>query len=178
VTLGASGSNGASPLFNISGIASGIDTNSLVSQLMQIERQPQVRLQNQQTVEQARQQALRDVNTRLSNLQDAIAGLRDPGTWADQQTVDSSDPTHVTATRTGEIQSRLANDVGGVQAVVTDTAASITSNLAVTISTVIAMQAARLAPSSWVGRGPVPEPPASGGSSRRSVWPSTSTSWA
>src|SRR4051812_27990331 len=44
-----------------------------------------------------------------------------------------------TATRTGEIQSRLANDVGGVQAVVTDTAASITSNLAVTISTVIAM---------------------------------------
>ncbi len=44
-----------------------------------------------------------------------------------------------TATRTGEIQSRLANDVGGVQSVVTDTAASITSNLAVTISTVIAM---------------------------------------
>jgi flagellar capping protein FliD len=45
VTLGASsGSNGASPLFTISGIASGIDTNSLVSQLMQIERQPQVRL--------------------------------------------------------------------------------------------------------------------------------------
>src|SRR5207342_1041420 len=44
-----------------------------------------------------------------------------------------------TATRTGEIQSRLANDVGGVQAVVTDTAASITSNLAVTISTVVAM---------------------------------------
>jgi ATP-binding cassette subfamily B protein len=44
-----------------------------------------------------------------------------------------------TATRTGEIQSRLANDVGGVQSVVTDTAASITSNLAVTVSTVIAM---------------------------------------
>ena len=39
-----------------------------------------------------------------------------------------------TATRTGEIQSRLANDVGGVQAVVTDTAASITSNVAVAIS--------------------------------------------
>src|SRR4051812_18690914 len=44
-----------------------------------------------------------------------------------------------TATRTGEIQSRLANDVGGVQAVVTDTAASITSNVAVTASTIIAM---------------------------------------
>ncbi len=44
-----------------------------------------------------------------------------------------------TATRTGEIQSRLANDVGGVQAVVTDTASSITSNIAITVSTVIAM---------------------------------------
>jgi ATP-binding cassette subfamily B protein len=44
-----------------------------------------------------------------------------------------------TETRTGEIQSRLANDVGGVQAVVTDTAAGVTSNVAVAISTVIAM---------------------------------------
>jgi ATP-binding cassette, subfamily B, bacterial len=44
-----------------------------------------------------------------------------------------------TATRTGEIQSRLANDVGGVQAVVTDTASSIAQNLAVSISTIIAM---------------------------------------
>src|SRR6476659_4144543 len=44
-----------------------------------------------------------------------------------------------TETRTGEIQSRLANDVGGVQAVVTDTASSITSNLAIAISTMVAM---------------------------------------
>ena len=44
-----------------------------------------------------------------------------------------------TETKTGEIQSRLANDVGGVQSVVTDTASSVTANLAVAISTVIAM---------------------------------------
>ena len=44
-----------------------------------------------------------------------------------------------TVTRTGEIQSRLANDVGGVQAVVTDTASSVTSNLAIAISTIVAM---------------------------------------
>jgi ATP-binding cassette subfamily B protein len=44
-----------------------------------------------------------------------------------------------TETRTGEIQSRLANDVGGVQSVVTDTASSVTSNLAVSISTIVAM---------------------------------------
>lgn len=44
-----------------------------------------------------------------------------------------------TATRTGEIQSRLSNDVGGVQSVVTETATSIVSNVAIALSTVIAM---------------------------------------
>ena len=44
-----------------------------------------------------------------------------------------------TATRTGEIQSRLSNDVGGVQGVVTNTATSIVSNIATVLSTIIAM---------------------------------------
>ncbi|HLB62906.1 MAG TPA: ABC transporter ATP-binding protein [Actinomycetota bacterium] len=44
-----------------------------------------------------------------------------------------------TTTRTGEIQSRLANDVGGVQTVVTDTASSILSNLVIILSTLVAM---------------------------------------
>ncbi|HEX3272541.1 MAG TPA: ABC transporter ATP-binding protein [Ktedonobacterales bacterium] len=44
-----------------------------------------------------------------------------------------------TDTRTGEIQSRLANDVGGVQAVVTDTATSTISNLTTVLATVIGM---------------------------------------
>lgn len=44
-----------------------------------------------------------------------------------------------TSTRTGEIQSRLSNDVGGVQGVLTNTAASIVSNIATVLSTVVAM---------------------------------------
>jgi ATP-binding cassette subfamily B protein len=44
-----------------------------------------------------------------------------------------------TRTRTGEIQSRLSNDVAGVQSVVTDTAASILQNVTVIASSVIAM---------------------------------------
>jgi ATP-binding cassette subfamily B protein len=44
-----------------------------------------------------------------------------------------------TDTRTGEIQSRLANDVGGVQAVVTDTATSTIANLTTVLATVIGM---------------------------------------
>ena len=44
-----------------------------------------------------------------------------------------------TSTRTGEIQARLSSDVGGVQQVVTDTATSVVSNLAVALSTIVAM---------------------------------------
>ena len=44
-----------------------------------------------------------------------------------------------TGTRTGEIQSRLSNDVGGVQGVVTNTATSIVSNFSTALSTIIAM---------------------------------------
>ncbi len=44
-----------------------------------------------------------------------------------------------TRTRTGEIQSRIANDIGGVQSVVTSTAASIVSNATTVIASVIAM---------------------------------------
>ena len=44
-----------------------------------------------------------------------------------------------TKTRTGEIQSRIANDIGGVQNVVTTTATSITSNVTTVIATTIAM---------------------------------------
>jgi ATP-binding cassette, subfamily B, bacterial len=44
-----------------------------------------------------------------------------------------------TSTRTGEIQSRLSNDVGGVQAVVTDTASGVLSSIVIVLSTVVAM---------------------------------------
>ncbi|MDI3339986.1 MAG: ABC transporter ATP-binding protein [Sphaerobacter sp.] len=46
-----------------------------------------------------------------------------------------------TTTRTGEIQSRLANDVGGIQQVVTSTAAGIVSNIATAGSTIALMVA-------------------------------------
>jgi ATP-binding cassette, subfamily B, bacterial len=44
-----------------------------------------------------------------------------------------------TRTRTGEVQSRIANDIGGVQNVVTSTATSIVSNVTTVITAVVAM---------------------------------------
>ncbi len=46
-----------------------------------------------------------------------------------------------TATRTGEVQSRINNDIGGMQAVVTSTATSIASNLTTVVATLVAMLA-------------------------------------
>jgi ATP-binding cassette subfamily B protein len=44
-----------------------------------------------------------------------------------------------TRTRTGEVQSRIANDIGGIENVVTSTATSVLSNLTTVLATVVAM---------------------------------------
>src|SRR6266566_7991234 len=44
-----------------------------------------------------------------------------------------------TRTRTGEVQSRISNDIGGVQSVVTSTATSIASNVTTVAATMIGM---------------------------------------
>ena len=46
-----------------------------------------------------------------------------------------------TRTRSGEVQSRLTNDIGGMQSVVTSTATSVASNLTTVIATAVAMVA-------------------------------------
>ncbi|GIF14691.1 multidrug ABC transporter ATP-binding protein [Actinoplanes teichomyceticus] len=44
-----------------------------------------------------------------------------------------------TRTRTGEVQSRITNDIGGMQTVVTSTATSIAANLTTVVATLVAM---------------------------------------
>jgi ATP-binding cassette subfamily B protein len=46
-----------------------------------------------------------------------------------------------TRTRTGEVQSRITNDIGGMQTVVTSTATSLASNLTTVVATLVAMLA-------------------------------------
>ena len=46
-----------------------------------------------------------------------------------------------TRTRTGEVQSRITNDIGGMQSVVTSTATSVASNLTTVVATAVAMAA-------------------------------------
>jgi flagellar hook-associated protein 2 len=83
---------------NLSGLASGIDTSSIINQLMAIERQPRTRIVAKQATEDARQQALKDVQAKLQALQLAGSALSDAGSWGNVQTVDVNDPTKIAAT--------------------------------------------------------------------------------
>src|ERR687885_1052425 len=89
------------PTINFGGLASGLDTNTIVDQLMAIERQPQTRLKLRQGAIDARKSALSDIATRLKNLRLAAQDLKSPTLRLDTQTVDVNDPTKLAAVRTG-----------------------------------------------------------------------------
>ncbi|HYV15178.1 MAG TPA: flagellar filament capping protein FliD [Conexibacter sp.] len=108
----------STPLLNVGGLASGLDTNSIVDQLMAIERQPRDRLAQQQTLTQARQTLLQDFQTRLRSVESAAQGLRSVTLWAQTQAVESSDPTKVVAS------SATGAGIGGYQVEVSQLANS------------------------------------------------------
>ena len=87
----------------LTGLVSGLDTDSIVTQLMSIERQPRSRLEYQQSSVQARQANLRDVVSKLGALKLAASDLRSAAVWTDTQSVESSDTTKVAARATGGI---------------------------------------------------------------------------
>jgi flagellar hook-associated protein 2 len=80
----------------LSGLASGVDTSSIVDQLMAIERQKVTRINNQQTSVTAHQTALKAVSDKLNALSSAAAALNDSATWKTAQTSTSSDTSKVT----------------------------------------------------------------------------------
>ena len=79
----------------LSGLASGVDTSSIVDQLMSIERQKVTRINNQQTSVTAHQTALKAVSDKLNELSTAAAALTDSSSWKTAQTSTSSDTTKV-----------------------------------------------------------------------------------
>ncbi len=59
----------------ISGIATGLDTETLIQQLMAIERRPLVLMQERKNLLQQQRDAWRDINTRLNTLRERMADL-------------------------------------------------------------------------------------------------------
>jgi flagellar hook-associated protein 2 len=76
--------------FSISGLSSGIDTASLISQLMTVAAQPQTQLKNQLSVQQNVLTAYQAINTKLTALQAAADAVKQAGTWSATKAVSSS----------------------------------------------------------------------------------------
>lgn len=89
------------PGIQMGGLASGIDTNGIISQLMSVERIPRFRIERQQAAAQARQDALRDIVTKLKTLRNAATDLQSASVWSLKQTATSSDAARVGAKTTG-----------------------------------------------------------------------------
>lgn len=87
----------ATPLLNIGGLASGLDTNSILDQMMAIERQPRAKLDVKSALVGVRQSLLQDFQTRLRAVEAAARDLRSVTLYTQTQSVDSSDPTKATA---------------------------------------------------------------------------------
>src|SRR3954463_4869393 len=81
----------------IGGIASGMDTESIITQLMSIESAPRARTARQQVTVQARQDALRQIDTKLTNLKLAAGDLRSASIWTPTQAISSGNESVLTA---------------------------------------------------------------------------------
>ena len=102
----------------LSGLASGVDTSTIVSQLMQLERQGTTRTQYRQANINQQATDLKAVKTKLEALKSAATALRDAATWKEGQTTSSSDSNAVGVTRTG------GAPIGGYTVKVTQLASS------------------------------------------------------
>lgn len=83
---------------SISGLASGLDTSSIISELMTVERAPVTRLTGEQEKVQGEQQQLQSVQSSLQQLSFSASEFSLPSLFETSQTVTSSEPTRVSAT--------------------------------------------------------------------------------
>jgi flagellar hook-associated protein 2 len=84
----------------LSGLVSGIDTGSIIDQLMTIEKIPRTKITNDQAATTKRQGLLQDISTKLTSLRFANDDLKSALTWLDTQSVESADTSKFTVTRT------------------------------------------------------------------------------
>jgi flagellar hook-associated protein 2 len=86
---------------SLSGLSSGLDTESIITQLLNVERQPKTRMTLADTQAQSRQATLRDLQTKLGAVRDAATALRSVSTWGNTQKLTSSDAARVAVSTSG-----------------------------------------------------------------------------
>jgi flagellar hook-associated protein 2 len=102
----------------VTGLASGLDTNQIITEEMSIYKQPVTNLQNQQSGLTAMNKQLASIQQELQTLSSDALAVGDPTLFMTQQSVTSSDTTRVQAS------SATGAGVGGYQVSVTQLANS------------------------------------------------------
>jgi flagellar hook-associated protein 2 len=109
-----SSANGAA--LQVTGLASGLDTAKIVSQMMEIQKRPVTALQTQQQKLNARNTQLTTIQQTLKKVNDDALALLDPRVYRGTQKATTSDATRVAASTTA------GAGVGGYQVAVTQLA--------------------------------------------------------
>lgn len=87
--------------FSVGGLSSGLDTKSIIDQLMAIESRPKTKLEWNKSLWETRKSAWSDLNTRLNSMQTFASTLTNPATWTQFSGITASDPMKLTAASSG-----------------------------------------------------------------------------
>src|SRR5277367_6588264 len=96
-TSGLNVSSTAGAPITVSGLASGLDTSSIIAALMSVEREPVAHLTDDETRLQAESTQLQSIQSSLQQLSFSAAEFALPSLYESSQTVTSSEPTRVEA---------------------------------------------------------------------------------
>lgn len=98
---------------SLAGLSSGLDTNTIISQLMQIERLPQDRLVTQRTAERSAQTELKGIRSEVSSLGDFASDLRRSSQWL-KLSATSTDNSVVATASSGEVEGSFSFEVSAL----------------------------------------------------------------
>lgn len=88
---------------SVDGLVTGLDTTTIISQLLQLEAAPQTRLKNQVSAQQTVQGAYQTVNARMMAVRNAAQALTTAATWQAVTATSSSDAVTASTGATGRV---------------------------------------------------------------------------
>ncbi|MEZ5227430.1 MAG: flagellar cap protein FliD N-terminal domain-containing protein [Acidimicrobiales bacterium] len=98
---------------SVDGLVTGLDTTSIISQLMQLERIPQQRLENRAKLAKSASTELDGLRTSVVGIRTAAATMKYPSAWQPLSATSSSDSVKVTATSGATTGSLAQRHQGG-----------------------------------------------------------------
>jgi len=119
----------------VGGIATGLDTDTLVQQLLAVERKPITLLQTKQVKLHAVSTAFQDLNSKLAGLKSKVDALKDPATFFSRSATSSADTVAEAAVGPGSATGTYTLTVSGLARGSIATAASTRGALTDTVAT-------------------------------------------